>query len=326
MTPGAGGITNFGGLRAEPYAFRQQEGQLDITLEVIDVGRTLFANLKYKTERFERSTIEQMRVHFETLLEGVVENPNRRVSEIPLLTAEEQSRILREWNGTASAYPAELGLDGLFEAQVKRTPERVAILQAGREMTYGVLNDRANQIARRLRSMGVGPGVLVAVGLPRTPDLVATLLAVAKAGGAYVPMDPAFPAQRLSWMFEDARPAVVVTDCALATTWPEHAARVLCLDDPSERLTEEGAANLGILVHPRGARLRHLHVGFDGTAERGADFAARAGELPDGHGAGAGAVGKGSLAGSDDALVRHRGAGTVPAARDRGLGRAGDTR
>jgi len=135
LTPGAGGMTNFGGLRAEPYSFRQQEGQLDITLEMNDVGRTLVANLKYKTERFERSTIEQMRAHFETLLEGVVENPHRRVSEIPLLTAEEQSRILREWNGTAAVYPAELGLDALFEAQVRRTPDRVAVLQAGREVT-----------------------------------------------------------------------------------------------------------------------------------------------------------------------------------------------
>jgi len=113
-----------------------------------------------------------------------------------------------------------------------------------------VLNDRANQIAHRLRALGVGPGVLVAIGLPRTPDLVAALLAVAKAGGAYLPMDPAFPAQRLLWMLEDANPAVLVTDRALATRWPKRAARVLCLDDPAERLTEDGAANLAGLVNP----------------------------------------------------------------------------
>ena len=182
LTPGAGGITNFGGLRAEPYSFRQQQSQLDVTLEVTDVGRTLVATLKYKTERFERSTIERMRVHFETLLEGVVDNPNRRVSEIPLLSTEEQSRILHEWNDTVASYPAKLGLDGMFEAQARLTPDRVAVFQAGREMTYGVLNERANRIAHRLRALGVGPGVLVAVGLLRTPDLVATLLAVAKAG------------------------------------------------------------------------------------------------------------------------------------------------
>ena len=120
-------------------------------------------------------------------------------------------------------------------------------------MTYGVLNERANRIAHRLRALGVGPGVLVAVGLLRTPDLVATLLAVAKAGAAYLPMDPAYPVQRLAWMLEDANPAVFLTVRALAATWPMHAARVLFMDDPAEWLPDEPVANLVVPVDAEAA-------------------------------------------------------------------------
>ena len=167
-----------------------------------------------------------------------------------MLTTDEESRILHEWSGTVAAYPAQLGLDGMFEAQASRTPDRVAVLQAGREVTYAALNDRANQIAHRLRALGVGPGVLVAVGLSRTPDLVATLLAVSKAGGAYLPMDSAYPVQRLSWMLEDANPAIFLTERALAKTWPGHAARVLLLDDPAEWSPRESVANLAARASP----------------------------------------------------------------------------
>lgn len=234
---------NFGGLVAEPFVFFQQEDFFDLTLELLEIGDSLTGALKYRTDRFDRTTISQMCRRFGLLLEQIVADPGQTVGNLALLPSDERQRVLVAWNKTAESYSADVGIHTLIEASAARAPNSPAIFQHGRTTSYKELNSRANRLAARLRKRGVTPGVVVGVGLNRTPDLVATLLGVLKVGGAYVPLDPDFPEQRLAWMLEDASPLLLITERALANRWPP-AVPVLCLDDESERLEEEPTTNL----------------------------------------------------------------------------------
>ena len=137
-----------------------------------------------------------------------------------------------EWNDTAADYPRNTCLHELFEEQVERTPGKVAVVFEGHRYTYSELNQRADQLARHLRSLGVGPEVLVGLYLERSLEMVVGLMGVLKAGGAYLPLDPSYPADRLGFMLDDARPKVVLTQRRFADGLPPHAAAVVCLDEP----------------------------------------------------------------------------------------------
>ncbi|WP_164002735.1 non-ribosomal peptide synthetase, partial [Pyxidicoccus caerfyrddinensis] len=162
--------------------------------------------------------------------QGVVDRPEARLAELPLMDGAEQHRLLREWNGARADFPADACLHTLIEAQVERTPDAVALCFEGESLTYRQLDARANQLAHHLRSLGVGPEVRVGLFLERSLEMVVALLATLKAGGAYVPFDPDYPAQRLAWMLEDARPAVLLAQERLLSRLPAHEARLLCLD------------------------------------------------------------------------------------------------
>ena len=143
-------------------------------------------------------------------------------------------------------------------------------------ITYAELNARANRLARRLRAMGVGPEVLVGLFLGRSADMVVGLLAVLKAGGAYVPLDPAYPAERLAFMLDDARASVVLTEEKLRGDLPECEARFLCIDSDTAAIDAESDANLDVEPDRGEPRLRHLHLGIDGQAQRGPGHSWRA--------------------------------------------------
>ena len=151
------------------------------------------------------------------------------------------ARMLREKAARAAADP---GVHRLIEAQVARTPEAVAILHGGRSISYGELNERANRLARRLRTLGVGPDVLVALCLERSAEMIVGLLGVLKAGGAYVPLDPSYPEGRLDYMLRDSEAPVVVTDRALSETLPVGEAKVVRIDSDLEGFADESPKNL----------------------------------------------------------------------------------
>ena len=173
--------------------------------------------MTYATDLFEASTITRLIGHFQTLLEGIVARPEARLSELPLLTETERRQLLVEWNDTSEAIPDDRYIHQLFEEQVTRSPEAVAVVHEGQYMTYDELNARANQIAHHLRSIGVGPEVLVGICLERSLDMVVALLGILKAGGAYVPLDPAYPKERLAYMLEDSAPLVLLTHSCYET-------------------------------------------------------------------------------------------------------------
>ncbi len=186
--------------------------RLDLALTVEQAAQGLWGEVEYNTDLFDDGTIERLVKHFQTLLEGIVATPQARLSDLPLLTEAERQQMLVVWNDTGADYPQDRCLHELFEAQVARTPEAVALVFADEELTYGELDSRANQLAHHLQGLGVGPEVLVGICVERSPEMVVGLLGILKAGGAYVPLDPTYPEDRLAFMLEDTQtPASLLT-------------------------------------------------------------------------------------------------------------------
>jgi amino acid adenylation domain-containing protein len=218
------------GLTLESLRLDERRAQLDLTLRVAEEAvpagpARLRASLEYNSDLFDGATAERMLGHFTTLLAGAVADPaasRTPISRLPLLTAAERTAVLVDWNAPAPGHPAghrqDLLLHQPFEAQAALTPEAEALV-AERRLTYAELSRRANQLAWHLQAMGVGPEVRVGVHLPRSADLVVSLLAVLKAGGAYVPLDPNYPRERLELMLADSGARLVIEDGTAADGW-----------------------------------------------------------------------------------------------------------
>jgi len=215
---GAAGAWRRGELAMAPYAMPQEEGQFDLSLDVLELDGRLLGTWKYSTDLFERATIERMTAHLRVLLESIVADPDRHLGDLPML-ADAERRQLLEWNNGPRGESETPVVDSI-EAQAARTPDAPAVSCGGTSLTYAELNARANQLAWRLRALGVGPDVLVGVGLERSVEMVVAILAVLKAGGAYLPLDPAFPPRRLAFTIEDAGMAVLITQEAFRDLWP----------------------------------------------------------------------------------------------------------
>ncbi|CAG0933459.1 partial surfactin family lipopeptide synthetase A, partial [Thermoflexales bacterium] len=212
---------------------------------VVMPGSELKIKINYVPSRFDEATIERMAGHFQALLEEIVADPRQRLSELSLLTEAEQRQMLVEWNATETAYPKIATIHQLFEAQVEKTPGAVALVFEGQQLTYAELNERANQLAHYLQSLGVGPDVLVGICVERSLEMVIGLLGILKAGGAYVPLDPAYPKERLAYMLGDAKPAVLLTQQHLQPALPAEADGIatFCLDTQPESLADYSTAN-----------------------------------------------------------------------------------
>ncbi|MFI0715942.1 amino acid adenylation domain-containing protein [Streptomyces inhibens] len=195
--------------------------------------------LEYSTDLFERATAEALAARFLRLLEAAAAGPDRPISAFDLTDAAEREKLLVTWNGVESAYPLT-PLPGLFEAQVARTPDAVAVTCGVTDLSYAALNARANRLAQLLIGRGIGPEQVVAVALPRCADLVVALLAVLKTGAAYLPVEPAHPAGRLRFLLDDARAVCGLTSSAVAADLPATGLRWIVLDDAeTERDTGE---------------------------------------------------------------------------------------
>ena len=180
----------------------------------------------------------------QTLLEDIVADADRRVSELAILTEAERRQVLVEWNETGRAYPREKTVHGLFEERVGSAPQSEALVFGQQRLSYGELNERANRLARYLRARGVGPEVLVGLCVERSLEMVVGLLGILKAGGAYVPLDPSYPRQRLAFMLEDAGTRVVLTQESLLESLPEGDFQRVRLDADWPEIARESGENL----------------------------------------------------------------------------------
>ncbi|MBI3244199.1 MAG: amino acid adenylation domain-containing protein [Chloroflexi bacterium] len=222
--------TTIGGLELLPFIMHQEEGQFDLAVDTAETDTALLGVIKYNTDLFDAPTIARLAGHFRTLLEGIAADPDRPLSDLPLLAESERHQLLAAWNDTAADYLKDLCVHQLFESQVERTPDSVAVVFEDRSLTYRELNERANQLAGHLSGLGVKPGVLVGICVERSLDMMIGLLGVLKAGGAYVPLDPAYPKERLAFMLADSQASVLVTQQALVEIFADHQVQVVCLD------------------------------------------------------------------------------------------------
>ncbi|WNG57626.1 amino acid adenylation domain-containing protein [Archangium gephyra] len=235
------------GLGVKMLEAEQASTELDLTVMMAKLSHGVTLGAIYNAELFDAERIERMLEQLQVLLEAAVEAPDRAVEALPLLKEAERNKLLVEWNGANEALSRETCVHALFEAQVERTPDALAVMEGSRTVTYRELDARAAQLARQLRASGVGLETRVGVCVERSVEMVVALLGVLKAGGAYVPLDAEYPVERLRFMLEDSGARVVVSRAALREKLGEAAGRVwLDVDEASRPVA--GAVELKVEV------------------------------------------------------------------------------
>jgi len=236
-------------LELRPLPVENKLSTFDLTLITEETADGLLVAAEYNTDLFDTDTIARLLTHYRRVLEAVLARPILRLSQVPLLSEAEQKQILVDWNRTQADFPRQT-LPELFAAQADRTPAALAVVQEDRRLTYGELNQRANQLAHFLRRLGVGPETRVGLSLERSPEMLIGLLGILKAGGAYVPLDPLYPKERLAFMCEDAQLRVLLTQSSLRGNLPTPAAQVISLDRDWPQIAMESADQPPVLAHP----------------------------------------------------------------------------
>ncbi|HEV3050384.1 MAG TPA: AMP-binding protein, partial [Longimicrobium sp.] len=225
-------------------ASAQETAKFDLTLTLAESGDRIVGYLNFATALFERATVERWVGFLRRALEAMAADDSTSVDRLELLDAAERRMVVEEWNATEAAFLAGACIHQLFEAQVARTPDAVAVVFEDASLTYAELNACANRLAHHLRGHGVGAEVRVGVLMERSLEMVVSLLAVLKAGGAYVPLDPSLPAERLAYMLDDSAVPLVLVQAALRGTVPaREGVEVLAVDALAERLAAEPAEN-----------------------------------------------------------------------------------
>ena len=224
--------------------------KFDLNLSMSETESGLIGSWQYNSDLFDRATIRRWIGNFQVLLESIVANPDRQVAQLPLLTESERHQLLVEWNNTATEYPHDKCIHQLFEEQVELTPDAVAVVFEGQELTYLELNTRANKLAHYLRSLGVCPEVLVGICVERSLDMIVGLLGILKAGAAYVPLDPGYPQDRINYILSNSEATVLITSSELLTSLPKNETMAICLDTDWEIISESNKENPDSAVKP----------------------------------------------------------------------------
>ena len=264
--------TVVGDLTLEPIAVAQRTVAFDLTLTMVEVAGELVTTFAFNADLFDAATVARMSDHLCVLLDGIARQPEIPVCELPLLTARERQEMLVDWNATAAPFD-DVCIHALFEAQVLRTPDAVAVVFEDEQLTYSELDARANRLAHALQARGIGPGATVGLFLERSLELIVAMFGTLKAGGTYVPLDVDFPRERLAFVIGDACPAVILTHSdhlAALSRMPEEK---LCLDTgwtsianlpataPACAATPESAAYIlytsGSTGTPKGVAVNH---------------------------------------------------------------------
>ncbi len=252
------------GLTVRGVELPVQTTKFDLTLVLWEEGGRITGGLEYSRDLFDGTTAQRYADHLAALLAGIAADPERPVSDLPLLSAAERHQVLVEWGGIGEEPLTRATLHGRFEARAARTPAAPAVTCGGETLSYGELNRRANRLAWRLRDLGVGPDSRVGLRLERSLDLVVGILGILKAGGAYVPLDPRYPQERLAYMIEDAGIRVVVDAERLLDLDPREADPKPLADGASLAYVIYTSGSTG---RPKGALVSHANVSrlFDAT-------------------------------------------------------------
>ena len=225
--------------------------QTNYTLNVTVIpGHQLSLRLEYDQRFYQTADMKRLIAHMKGIMEQLIANPTQSIQTYEILTAAEKQQILIEWNDTAHDYPRDKTIHQLFEEQVEKTPDNIAIVYEEQQLTYRELNERANQLAHYLRTQGVGPETLVAIACERSLEMIIGIMGILKAGGAYVPLDPAYPSERLEYMLEDTKAPVLLTQSWLKEQLPQTTAITIELDHLDELVAGYPVTNPEQLSRP----------------------------------------------------------------------------
>ncbi|OJW54632.1 MAG: hypothetical protein BGO67_05225 [Alphaproteobacteria bacterium 41-28] len=237
------------GLTVDPISTSYVVSTFDLKVGALEHEEGIDIEFKYAIDLFEEETIKRFSSHFEEIIKAILNNPDHLIQTLPMLTSSEKQQLLVEWNDTKASYPKNKTIQQLFEEQVKKSPDNVAVVYKDQELTYKELNEKANQLAHYLRSLGVEPDTLVAIAVERSLEMIIGLLGILKAGGAYVPIDSDYPQERLQFMLEDTNAPIILTDTKVIDKLPTTFARLICLDEEWETISTLPSSNLLSLTH-----------------------------------------------------------------------------
>ncbi|MBL1175482.1 amino acid adenylation domain-containing protein [Pantanalinema sp. GBBB05] len=209
--------------------------QFDLTLSLEYTEQGMIGIWEYNAELFDADRIARMAEHYQILLAGIVAKPEQRISELAMLTTAEQ-QLLTQWNRTTNVFVSQLCIHQLFEAQVQRSPDAIAVISHSTQLTYRELNHRSHQLACYLQEQGIQPDDLVGLCVERSIDMLVGMLGILKAGGTYVPIDPSYPPERITNIVSDAQVSVVLTQAKWLSILPNVAVTALCLDRDWEQI------------------------------------------------------------------------------------------
>jgi amino acid adenylation domain-containing protein len=231
------------GLTFSPVQFDAEVSVFDMVFNLQESRQGLSGWAEYNATLFKSATVETMLKHYCRILEGMAANPDRAISDLPLLSEAEQRQILVEWNQTRRDYPSDSCVHHLFEAQVEATPDSVAIHFGDQHLTYRELNNRANKLARNLKKLSPRPGVGTCIYLDHSPEMIVSILGALKAGGSYIPLDLAYPPAKLEMILADANPEIIITKRHLEGALPILNSAVIQIDKDWETISGENADN-----------------------------------------------------------------------------------
>jgi natural product biosynthesis luciferase-like monooxygenase protein/non-ribosomal peptide synthase protein (TIGR01720 family) len=227
-----------------------ETARFDLTFVVEQQAKQLVLSVEYATDLFEQKTIEALVQHLQQVFRSGVQNPEQKIAAIELLTGAERLQVVEHWNDTAAEYSREKNICILFTEQVMRVPGAVAVVYEDQQLSYRELNERANQLAHYLKSCGVGPESRVAICMERSLEMVVALLGILKAGGAYLPLDPDYPAERLTYMLEDAQASVLLTQLQASSRLSGFTGTVVRLDADWKKISQESIVNVDTHICP----------------------------------------------------------------------------
>ena len=227
------------GIQTQLVDADRQSSQFELVLTLEETEEGMSGVLSYSTDLFEEDTITRLAEHLQVLLQAILERPEQRVQELPLLSERERVQVLSDWNDAARAAIAPACIHELFAQQAQRTPDALALVCGEQQLSYGELERRANQLAWWLQRQGVGPEGLVGLCVERSLEMVIGVLGILKAGGAYVPLDPAYPQERLAFMIQDAQLRLLLTQQHLQAHVPAGRVPVISLESAWPDIAQE---------------------------------------------------------------------------------------
>ncbi|CCI09458.1 non-ribosomal peptide synthetase [Microcystis aeruginosa] len=238
------------GLTIAEMSWELDPARFDLEVHLSEVDDGIAGFCCYNIDLFDGPTIARLLQHFQNILKAIIANPQQSVSLLPLLSEQEQKQLLVDWNQTQADYPQDSCIHQLFETQVERTPDAIAVVFENQQLTYAELNGRANQLAYYLQKLGVKSDTLVGICVERSLEMIVGLLGILKAGGAYIPLDPEYPQERLSFMLEDSQVKVLLTQKKLVKLLAQNQAYIVCLDSDWQNISQANENNLNITVTP----------------------------------------------------------------------------